>query len=230
MTSLQAKSHLKRSKRRHLLDGVDEIESPLLDNKYQDASRLSNDKEYANPVPLDGSTNGTDGEKDSIDFFNLESTNDINASMFFLFDRKANVIPKQSLVSDSDESEIYIGNINYNSVWNCCECCYDFWNFLQTLNQMLPIFNPIGPFRICWDFCVTITLFYICIAVPYTLAFGIDWTLDEWSGIVAFIIDIFLLCDIMVNFRTAFFDSFDRLQLITSPTRIAKRFVLYVYN
>ena len=42
---------------------------------------------------------------------------------------------------------------------------------------------------------------------------------------MAFAIDIFLCIDIVINFRTAYFDEFDPLQLITSPKYIAKKYL-----
>ena len=43
--------------------------------------------------------------------------------------------------------------------------------------------------------------------VPYTLGFNIDLTLDMPFGVVSLLIDCFLLVDVAVNFRTAYFDS-----------------------
>ena len=82
----------------------------------------------------------------------------------------------------------------------------------------------LGSLRIAWDLFITIILAYICIEVPFTLAFEIDLDLKHWSGILSFTIDVLLCCDVLVTFRTAYFDNYDSLHLITSPVRIAKRY------
>ena len=101
--------------------------------------------------------------------------------------------------------------------------------FYDSICNRFPVFNPVGPCRIGWDFIVTIVLLYTCIEIPYTLAFGIDLSLTHWSGQVAFGIDIFLLLDVCVHFRTAYFDSYDNLHLITSPKRIAIKLSIFFF-
>ena len=49
-------------------------------------------------------------------------------------------------------------------------------------------------------------------------------TLSNPLGITAFSIDILLLIDIAINFRTQFFSKYDRLRLRTDPIFIAKRY------
>lgn len=96
-------------------------------------------------------------------------------------------------------------------------------NIVEKCCDNLPILNPIGRVRISWDLFVTILLLYTCMEIPFTLAFEITLTLEDWAGKIAFVIDLFLLFDILVNFRTAYFDDYDHLYLITSPKHIAKR-------
>ncbi len=71
---------------------------------------------------------------------------------------------------------------------------------------------------------VMIALIYTCLEIPFTLGFGLTLSLDDTMGKIAFSIDLFLLCDVIVNFRTAFFDEYDSLLIITDGWEIAKRY------
>lgn len=99
--------------------------------------------------------------------------------------------------------------------------CY-YWSMM--------IIHPIGPFRCAWDLFVMLALTYTCIEVPITLAWDIELKLSDWSGLTALVIDIFLLTDIVINFRTAYFDDYDELHLIIAPKKIAKQFVLLFFS
>eukprot|EP01083_Nonionella_stella_P129893 394146_1 len=89
----------------------------------------------------------------------------------------------------------------------------------------LPIFHPFGPFRCFWDFLVMIMLVYTCVEVPVTLAFNVALVLKSVSGVISFTIDIALLIDIVIAFRTAYFDKWDRLRLIIDECSIARRYI-----
>eukprot|EP01083_Nonionella_stella_P217282 780205_1 len=93
-----------------------------------------------------------------------------------------------------------------------CKCC-----------NYLPLIHPYGPFRYFIDFIITIGLLYTCIEAPVTIAFHVDL---ELNSMIALCIDILLLFDILINFRTAYFDKYDRLRLVHDPYEIAKRYLL----
>eukprot|EP01083_Nonionella_stella_P250867 866202_1 len=84
-----------------------------------------------------------------------------------------------------------------------------------TFCSKIPIINPHGPFRFIWDSFVILALLYTSIAVPYTLTFGVMLKLSDWGGIIALLIDIFLLTDICITFRTAYIDKYDHLHIVT---------------
>ena len=69
-----------------------------------------------------------------------------------------------------------------------------------------------------------ILLVYTCMEVPVTLAFNVELSLSEVSGIVALAIDILLLCDILITFRTAYFDKWNRNVLVMDQWSVAKRY------
>ena len=135
----------------------------------------------------------------------------------------------------NDNNDIANENINYSYTYN--------YDSTKTINgnvinkKYLPccmvslfcgIMNPMGTFRNFWNFIITFLLLYTCIEIPYTIAFEVNLTLDDWSGILAFSIDICLLVDIIINFRTAYFDSYDSLVLITDPKKIAKKLFFFL--
>lgn len=92
------------------------------------------------------------------------------------------------------------------------------------------IIHPMGLFRYVWDLFVLFLIIYSCIEVPVILAWDLKLKLSDGNGVIAFLIDIFLLIDIIFNFRTAHLDQYDKLRLIINPKRIAKRFVyLLIY-
>ena len=129
--------------------------------------------------------------------------------------------------NSDDESSDYNGEGKSRSP--CASIICGFVSFIYNHSiGWIPIMNPVGSFRSGWDIVVTIVLVYTCIEIPYTLAFEIELTLTHWSGILAFVIDVFLLCDVTINFRTAYFDNYDNIHLITNPKKIAKQLSLFI--
>ena len=66
---------------------------------------------------------------------------------------------------------------------------------------------------------------YTCIEVPTTIAFEIELNLGQPFGTIAFLIDMLLLIDCCINFRTAYFDKWDKLTLIISDVAIVKKYL-----
>eukprot|EP01084_Bolivina_argentea_P081435 147459_1 len=92
-------------------------------------------------------------------------------------------------------------------------------------DNILPIFHPFGAFKRIWDPILIIVLIISAIEIPFTLVFEINLTINSFAGIFAFSIDIFLCIDILITFRTGYFDKYDPLQLITSPKHIAIKYI-----
>ena len=90
----------------------------------------------------------------------------------------------------------------------------------------IPIMNPVSLFRIVWNVTVVFILIYSCISIPMTLAFDIKLSLNHWIGIFGFCCDLFLLFDIILNFRTSYVDNHEKDGfIVTDPNKIANRFV-----
>lgn len=66
---------------------------------------------------------------------------------------------------------------------------------------------------------------YTCMEIPLTLAFNIELTLNDTAGCLSLSMDILLLTDIVVHFRTAYFDKWDRLNLVRDPRSIARKYI-----
>ncbi|ETO19617.1 hypothetical protein RFI_17613, partial [Reticulomyxa filosa] len=97
------------------------------------------------------------------------------------------------------------------------------WHYIYT-----HAIHPMGTFHIAWSLFVWIMLLYTLIEMPFTLAFEIPINnLNTWYGILNMFIDITLTVDVALNFRTAYFDYFDRgfrSEIVTDPSKIAKKF------
>ena len=67
------------------------------------------------------------------------------------------------------------------------------------------IFHPHAPWRTQWDLGVGALILYSVLIIPFRIGFGVDCT-----HIVAFVfdclVDIMFFLDIILNFRTAYFD------------------------
>eukprot|EP01083_Nonionella_stella_P290192 987500_1 len=115
--------------------------------------------------------------------------------------------------------------ISKSDIWDEDEECLD--SFCHLFGK-LPMLNPFATFRCTWDVFVMFMLIYTSLEVPFTLGFHITLDLSRGEyfefGVLALVIDICLCIDILFNFRTAYFDKYDDLRLITNPKRIAKRY------
>lgn len=75
------------------------------------------------------------------------------------------------------------------------------------------LFHPQEPAIVFWQFFVGIGIVYSIIVVPFRLGYDVDAT-GGWY-VLEMIIDGFFLVDILLNFRTAYFD--DERRLIYDP-------------
>jgi hypothetical protein len=83
--------------------------------------------------------------------------------------------------------------------------------------------HPDSSFSRLWDLMQIILLIQVCWYVPLRMSFDIE--VDLWS--VEFFVDLFtdiyFICDVFVNFRTAYFDD-ARGVLVSDPQTIAKEY------
>ncbi|KAJ8552164.1 hypothetical protein ON010_g10382 [Phytophthora cinnamomi] len=83
------------------------------------------------------------------------------------------------------------------------------------------LFHPQEPAIVFWQFFVGIGIVYSIIVVPFRLGYNVDAT-GAWS-VLEMSIDGFFFVDILLNFRTAYFD--DERKLIYEPRALFWRYV-----
>jgi hypothetical protein len=76
--------------------------------------------------------------------------------------------------------------------------------------------------RLSWDALATILIAFISVMLPFRLAFIDGWS-SHWA-VVDFCIDVFFLCDIVLNFASAYEDRRTG-RVITDPRVIAINYV-----
>jgi len=94
-----------------------------------------------------------------------------------------------------------------------------------TICMELPLLHPYGNFRILWDSFILIVLIYTAIEIPLTIAFELSLTLNDIHGKLIFAADSLLILDITFNFRTMYYDKWDRIVLHTDPFDIATHYL-----
>ncbi|GMF41997.1 unnamed protein product [Phytophthora fragariaefolia] len=82
------------------------------------------------------------------------------------------------------------------------------------------LFHPQEPAIVLWQFFVGIGIIYSIIVVPFRLGYDVDAT-GGWY-VLEMIIDGFFLVDIVINFRTAYFD--EERRLIYDPRTLFWRY------
>jgi len=80
---------------------------------------------------------------------------------------------------------------------------------------------PGSGIRLAWDAVSVLLVFYVSIALPYQVAFLMDY-MDAGLSIMDFFIDCFFLCDIIINFRTAILHDGE---LVSNPIAVARNYV-----
>ncbi|KAG7387073.1 Potassium voltage-gated channel sub H member 4 [Phytophthora pseudosyringae] len=83
------------------------------------------------------------------------------------------------------------------------------------------LFHPQEPSIVLWQFFVGIGIVYSIIVVPFRLGYDVD-AVGGWY-VLEMIIDGFFLVDILLNFRTAYFD--EERKLIYEPRALFWRYV-----
>ena len=85
----------------------------------------------------------------------------------------------------------------------------------------LPIIMPDGEFRKWWDSAQVVALFYVAIMVPIRIGFAREMTPLTAEWFVELLTDIYFIVDIIVNFRTAYYDEDE---LVVKPSQVAKQY------
>jgi CRP-like cAMP-binding protein len=78
--------------------------------------------------------------------------------------------------------------------------------------------------RIIWDFVTIIWILYITFQVPFIVAFDVNIAKSPGAFAMDVVINIFFLLDIVLNFRTGFYDG-QRTIEETDPWKVAKNYL-----
>eukprot|EP01083_Nonionella_stella_P166019 553824_1 len=97
----------------------------------------------------------------------------------------------------------------------------------RSLCFLLPIIHPNQTFAMVWDFFIILILILSSILIPFVLSFSIPDRYHRLEKSVLLFMDIFLCLDILITFRTAIYDEYDPLILITCPITIAKQYLRF---
>ena len=92
----------------------------------------------------------------------------------------------------------------------------------QQRRERMCVLMPESNIRFTWDMVATVLIFFIAIALPFRIAFVEAWHLG-WA-VADFLIDMFFIVDVIVNFRTAYVDT-KTGQLVTSSKRMALHYM-----
>lgn len=86
------------------------------------------------------------------------------------------------------------------------------------------IIHPNSRFKISWDLIIIMFSVYNSMLIPYEFAYGrgYSWVIDQIDTLV----DICFIIDIIINFRTAYFNS-KTGKLVTESKKIAYNYILY---
>ncbi len=84
-------------------------------------------------------------------------------------------------------------------------------------------YNPSSPGRQAWDFIMLPFFFVIAIVVPYRIGFDIPVPFGSFGFWLDALIDVYFAVDIVVNFRTAYYDGSGKL--VTDLRMVAKKYL-----
>lgn len=92
-------------------------------------------------------------------------------------------------------------------------------------DQPIPpgIRDPESSFSVVWDLLQIVFLLYVSVTVPYRACFEVEVELFSFTWFWDTMIDIYFICDMILNFRTAYVDSKGVREV--NPKTIAKNYV-----
>jgi hypothetical protein len=66
------------------------------------------------------------------------------------------------------------------------------------------VFHPNSNFRYQWDITTLALMFVVVLDVPFSVCFEIQSSGWDWHRVMSFMIDVFFMVDVVLNFNTAF--------------------------
>ena len=98
------------------------------------------------------------------------------------------------------------------------------WQFegVERIARRMRIFLPTTRFRVIWDWALIFLVIYSVITVPIEVSF--DYYEPMIMVVLNVFVDVFFIIDIMINFRTAYYNHDGTFEL--DPHKIRNRYVL----
>lgn len=101
----------------------------------------------------------------------------------------------------------------------------------ETRQESLFEENPLPPWirdpdtnsAAIWDLCSVMFLLYVSFTVPLRVCFSIDMQLWSFSFWVEVVVDLFFVCDVILNFRTSYYDANGFRE--NRPSRITRHYL-----
>ena len=127
----------------------------------------------------------------------------------------------------TEHKEIKDNNLINDSTTDSSSDTYDINDPFENELKRLPlwIIHPHSKGKIFWDVSLMIFIIYTCIEIPFTLGFDVEFEAESFVAIFGFFIDIALMVDVGVTFRTAIYDKYDPLYLIVDSKEIARNYI-----
>ena len=81
---------------------------------------------------------------------------------------------------------------------------------------------PHGTLRLRWDLLMAFLCIWVALVVPFKMAFQVEVCIGDWDQLDS-LIDVLFIFDIVLNFRTGFYDN-ESLELVLDAGTVAKRY------
>jgi len=89
---------------------------------------------------------------------------------------------------------------------------------------LMRIMHPYDEFRVRWDSFVLVAMMHAVVCIPFEICFDYNAPMLHIFTLVSLAMDIFLICDCALNFRTGYFSS-DTGQYVSDPARVALHYL-----
>lgn len=92
--------------------------------------------------------------------------------------------------------------------WGPLHQIYESRNVSLFEERPLPrlIWDPDSTFTSSWDMISVVLLLYVAAAVPLRISFNVEVEIWSFAFFVELVVDLFFVADVVLNFRTAFYD------------------------
>ena len=87
------------------------------------------------------------------------------------------------------------------------------------------VIPPLSPLKLRWDVVLMFAVILTALEVPFVLGFDINTAPGTWINTADTIVNYLFIVDVLFSFRVPFLDDAGDGQLVTTPARIARRYL-----